>query len=205
MRPELAPPARDDGQPSTRLRRTRSPIETALASLAVHDPEALMREAQQHAGRDALTGAWQRTPGLHELGRAVDRAHRTLEPLVVVFADVDRLKSINDTSGHAAGDHALASTGAALLGALRSYDLVLRYGGDEFICALPHAGTAQAESRMRHVAALLHVDAPGTQLSSGFALLRPHQSAAEVVAAADQDMYARRRLARATAQARQPT
>ena len=199
MRSDLAPSANDS--PIITLAGPRSPVENAVASLALHDPEALdalMRETQQHACRDALTGAWDRTPGLDQLSRAVDRAHRTLEPLVVVFVDLDRLKTINDTLGHAAGDHALRATGVALLRALRSYDLVLRYGGDEFVCALPHAGTAQAENRMRHVAAILDAASPGTRLSAGFAELEAGQAAADVVRAADQDMYARRRLARAS-------
>ena len=181
------------------LNRPRSPMETAVASLALHEPEALaalIQQAQQHACRDSLTGAWERTPGLDQLSRAVDRAHRTLEPLVVVFADLDHLKKINDKRGHAAGDRALRATGAALLSALRSYDLVLRYGGDEFVCALPHAGRAQAEGRMRHVAAVLDAASPGARLSSGFAVLEPGQSADDVVQTADQDMYARRRTAR---------
>lgn len=189
------------------LDRARSPVETAVASLALHEPEALdalVRQMQQHAGRDELTGAWERTPGLDQLRRAVDRAHRTLEPLVVVFADLDHLKGINDGAGHAAGDHALRSAGMALLGTLRSYDLVLRYGGDEFVCALPHIGAAQAENRMQHVAAVLRAACPGTSLSSGFAVLQPGQSADDVVRTADQDMYARRGTARAVDRAELP-
>ena len=177
-----------------------SALEVAVASLAQHEPDALaelMRQTRLHSGRDALTGAWERGAGMDQLHRAVDRAHRTGEPLVVVFVDLDHLKQMNDGGGHAIGDLALRATADALLRGLRSYDLVLRYGGDEFVCALPHAGVAQAESRLCQVARLLDDACPGARLSAGFALLQPDQSADDVVQDADQDMYARRRVLRA--------
>src|SRR4051794_12494598 len=87
--------------------------------------------------RDTLTGTLQREVGRDQLGREVDRAHRMKEPMAVAFVDVDQLKRINDERGHAAGDEALRAVGNALRTALRSYDIVMRYGGDEFVCALP--------------------------------------------------------------------
>jgi predicted signal transduction protein with EAL and GGDEF domain len=59
------------------------------------------------------------------------------EGLVVAFVDVDGLKRVNDTEGHLAGDALLIAVADSLRACLRSYDLVMRFGGDEFVCALP--------------------------------------------------------------------
>ena len=179
---------------------TISAAERAIAALSQHAPDVLrelLRESQQRGGRDLLTGAWERAAGLDQLRRAVDRAHRTQEPLVVIFADVDYLKAINDTQGHAAGDAALRAIGAALRSTLRSYDLTVRLGGDELLAALPHAGLQQAENRMVAVATLLQAATPPVSLSCGYATLQIGQSADDVIAAADADMYSRRREVRA--------
>jgi GGDEF domain-containing protein len=82
------------------------------------------------ASIDELTGAHRRAAGVVELEREVARASRTKRPFVLAFIDVDDLKAINDSHGHAAGDRLLRQIGESLRAHLRSYDLLVRYGGD---------------------------------------------------------------------------
>ena len=148
------------------------------------------------AYRDQLTGALLRTAGSEQLGQAADRAHRTGEPLVVAFLDVDNLKTVNDRDGHGAGDALLRAVGTALGAGLRSYDIVVRYGGDEFVCALPGSGLTEATSRFRHVQQLLVEAMSGASVSVGLAALEKDESVVEAIARADREMYRARRLAR---------
>jgi diguanylate cyclase (GGDEF)-like protein len=123
----------------------------------------------------------------------VARAHRTGEALVVAFVDVDHLKWVNDEHGHVAGDDLLRAVGAALREGLRSYDMVVRYGGDEFVCGLPDVGLTEAERRFTDVANLLSAEYPEASLSIGIAELQHGETGAEVIDRADQEMYNRRR------------
>src|SRR4051812_6283569 len=116
---------------------------------------ARARRMLASALQDDLTGAYTRGPGREQLAHAVERAHRIGEPLVVVFLDADHLKIRNDEHGHAAGDELLREIGNALRASLRSYDIVVRYGGDEFVCAMSGIRVTDARRRLRGVAAAL--------------------------------------------------
>jgi diguanylate cyclase (GGDEF)-like protein len=96
------------------------------------------RRALEHqATKDFLTKAWNRNAGMEILEREFSRARRESAPLVIALADIDHFKHINDTYGHVAGDAALRETAARLHDAIRSYDTVVRYGGEEFLLILP--------------------------------------------------------------------
>jgi two-component system cell cycle response regulator len=103
-------------------------------------------EAARHAAElralaltDELTGAHNRR-GFRLLADRLCRAqHRSSEPLMLVAVDLDRLKQINDQSGHAAGDRALQMVASALVSTFRGSDVIGRMGGDEFLCLLPSA------------------------------------------------------------------
>lgn len=82
----------------------------------------------ENAAVDALTGMYLRGTGLFELNHQIARARRGCQPLVVVFVDVDHLKTFNDSGGHAAGDRMLVAVATALRSNLRPYDLIIRYG-----------------------------------------------------------------------------
>lgn len=89
------------------------------------------------AYHDALTGLPNRALMMDRLGQAIEQAHRHRDMLAVLFFDVDRFKTINDTLGHQAGDFLLKQAGTCLSKVLREQDTVARVGGDEFLILLP--------------------------------------------------------------------
>lgn len=145
------------------------------------------------AYRDALTGALSREAGYDQLDHVVARAHRADEPVVFAFLDVDRLKQVNDTSGHAAGDVLLRAVGDSLRRGLRSYDVIVRYGGDEFVCALLDLQVEAAARRFGDIRMELARAITGATFSVGLVQLRATELLDEVVARADRAMYAGRR------------
>ncbi|GGY03103.1 GGDEF domain-containing protein [Pseudoduganella dura] len=110
---------------------------------------------QQLADRDPLTGCYNRRvlqKGL--LDAELARARRYGTALSVILGDIDHFKRINDTHGHAAGDHVLSDFGGLLLAMTReTVDSVVRYGGEEFLIVLPETDLAGAHAlaeRIRH-------------------------------------------------------
>ncbi len=96
---------------------------------------------------DDLTGAYRREMGRLALSHEIDRARRGDGRFVVAFVNLDELKSINDLNGHAAGDAALKAVVGALRASLRSFDPILRYGGDEFVAGMGGIDLDDAERR----------------------------------------------------------
>jgi diguanylate cyclase (GGDEF)-like protein len=88
---------------------------------------------------DPLTGLPNRRDLERRLREEIDRSDRASEPLGCLILDVDRFKLVNDEYGHAAGDAVLAEVASALQASLRSFDVVGRFGGDEFVALLPGA------------------------------------------------------------------
>lgn len=144
---------------------------------------------------DGLTGVHRREPGMLELARDVNKAQRTDSSFVLAFMDVDGLKTLNDSEGHAAGDQLLRHVVDTTRGAVREYDLILRYGGDEFLCGLLDLGLAEAQRRFEMVNASLAVTR-GAHVTVGLAELAQGESLEELVARADAVMYAQRELRR---------
>jgi two-component system cell cycle response regulator len=96
------------------------------------------REAlRDQAWKDTLTGLWNRGTVLGLLRKEVARASRSQSPFAVAMIDVDHFKTINDTYGHAAGDAVLRGAAHRLRSAMRTYDILGRYGGDEFLAVVP--------------------------------------------------------------------
>lgn len=140
---------------------------------------------------DALTGAYRRDAGTLELERETARARRTKHSLVIAFVDVDSLKATNDSHGHAAGDQLLRRTVDSMRKHLRSYDLIVRYGGDEFVCAFVDLGMQMAAQRFEAI----NADLAGTNHGSitfGLAELKPEDSLADLIARADEALYRER-------------
>ena len=123
------------------------------------------------------------------LGHEVDRARRGDGRLVCAFVDVDDLKRVNDREGHAAGDRVLQALVSIMRTNLRSFDPIVRYGGDEFVCALGAADVADAERRFALINRSLHA-AVGTGISVGLAALAGGETFDDVLARADAALLA---------------
>ena len=105
--------------------------------LDITDRKRTEQEVEYQAYHDALTGLPNRLLFLDRLTVALTQARRRQQPLAVVFLDLDDLKVVNDTLGHAAGDQLLQMVAERLTSCLRQEDTVGRIGGDEFTLLLP--------------------------------------------------------------------
>jgi diguanylate cyclase (GGDEF)-like protein len=153
------------------------------------------QEARERAGTDELTGARRRGVGLEELENEIKRARRESNGrLVAAFVDVDGLKAVNDTGGHSAGDALLRHIAGGFRRHMRSYDLLVRVGGDEFLCALPNVTLGEAHERFDRLRADLARS--GNSFSIGYAELRDDDSADDFVDRADSALLATRRTSR---------
>lgn len=113
---------------------------------------------------DPLTGLHNRRYALPCLDRMVEAAMRTDRPLAVMVADLDYFKRVNDTLGHAAGDHVLRKVAGLLGENLREHDLIARIGGEEFLIALPETNRAQARRMAGQLCRLVRrsgIEVPG--------------------------------------------
>ncbi len=156
---------------------------------AAHDRRQAALDRKQ-AGTDELTGARRRGVGLEDLEREMKRAWREGTSLVVAFADVDALKAVNDTHGHAAGDDVLRAMAERLRTRMRSYDLLVRMGGDEFLCALPNITVPEARARFRDLTGRAGA---GNSVSFGFSELLDDDTPDDLVRRADADLLDSRR------------
>jgi diguanylate cyclase (GGDEF)-like protein len=111
----------------------------------------LLAEAEMQSMTDALTGLYNRRSMDQLLQREVALAERHTHALSLVMIDLDHFKEINDTHGHAAGDHMLRAFADCVRITLRKTDLAFRYGGDEFVIALPQTPLAQAQQVVQKV------------------------------------------------------
>ncbi|MBI4354695.1 MAG: GGDEF domain-containing protein [Candidatus Omnitrophica bacterium] len=163
-----------------------------------------MERLRQLATTDELTGLWNRRAFLERWEFEYTRAKRYERPLGCLLIDVDGFKLINDTAGHPMGDVVLKRVAQALTESLRQSDVLARFGGDEFIAALPETSVAQASlvaDKLRHLAIRgpweRTPDLGPIRLSVGVGFLQPHLTAEQVIQRADAEMYASRRTRQA--------
>jgi len=102
------------------------------------------RSLREQASHDALTGLWNRRAILNIFRNELDRAKREDISIAVIMADLDKFKSINDTYGHQAGDIVLREASQRMRTVTRPYDMVGRYGGEEFIVIVPRCDSTFA-------------------------------------------------------------
>tara|TARA_R110000751_G_scaffold74819_3_gene151116 strand:+ start:9895 stop:11034 length:1140 start_codon:yes stop_codon:yes gene_type:complete len=105
----------------------------------------------QQIAQDPLTGAYSRGFGSEMLFLGFEGARRNCRPFSVAFVDLDNFKQVNDQFGHDRGDRILANSGENLIAGLRRGDVVVRWGGEEFLVLLPGLNVAQAREVMRRV------------------------------------------------------
>ncbi|WP_432482891.1 GGDEF domain-containing protein [Kineococcus esterisolvens] len=159
-----------------------------LAGEAAHAVERadLMTRLERAAEHDALTGLPNRRRWDEVAASEVARAARTGAPLTFALLDLDLFKRYNDTLGHLAGDELLRDFAAAAAAQLREVDTLARWGGEEFVLALPGCdalGAVAVADRIRAV--VPH----GQSCTVGVAQWVPGWSPAQVLAAADAAMY----------------
>ena len=119
-------------------------------------------EYRFQATHDALTGLWNRGAILDILKRELLRAQREGTSVGVIMADLDHFKNINDTYGHLAGDAVLRESAQRINGAIRTYDSVGRYGGEEFLIVLSGSNevTVKQAERIRALVGAEPVSTP---------------------------------------------
>jgi diguanylate cyclase (GGDEF)-like protein len=169
----------DDAEITVALERLRNLVDhwQALASAAETDD---------------LTGALRRGAGLGAVKRELDRSRRhPLIALSILFLDVDKLKVVNDQQGHAAGDALLRGVVTAIRKRLRSYDLIVRYGGDEFVCCLSGVDMTRAQALALDIQRAVKLTTTST-VSIGIATLNGEDDVESLIARADADLYKRR-------------
>ncbi|MFC1628868.1 GGDEF domain-containing protein [Gemmatimonadota bacterium] len=178
----------------------------------IHD---IMRldELKQIANTDELTGMYSRRAILALLDDEFQKARRFGFPLSVAMVDLDQFKAVNDTYSHLAGDVVLREVARVLQTRLRKFDVLGRYGGDEFLCVLPGTGVTGAMSTGERVRSRVNelqfeIIAPdklrvletgtstdsetlGSTISVGVATLHPGiQAPLDLVQEADAALYA---------------
>jgi diguanylate cyclase (GGDEF)-like protein len=164
--------------------------------------EAILRIMANH---DQLTGLFNRYYLLETLGRELSRARRLQVPVTVAILDIDHFKDYNDNFGHAAGDEVLRTTAAMLKDAVRSTDIVCRYGGEEFLIVFLDSTAATAVPRLGQICHEVRQRAyqyqgsamPGVTLSVGIAEFPQHGRTVDaLIRAADRVLYAAKKAGR---------
>jgi diguanylate cyclase (GGDEF)-like protein len=202
VRSSLAVPMHWDGEP-----RGAIAVGHLQSVLVTHDDLALLeafadlaaaacRNASAHAGlvlaarTDGLTGCLNHAAMHDALRRELERCRRTGHSLSLSIVDLDDFKRVNESEGHLAGDEVLRRVGHALRQAVRSYDLVARYGGDEFAIVAIDAGELEAaevsDRAIEGIArAVARVDRSAGGATAGVAEWEAGETATALIARAD--------------------
>ncbi|MEV4112975.1 GGDEF domain-containing protein [Nonomuraea sp. NPDC049695] len=176
----------------------------ALPPVVLLQRSLLHAQLQAAARTDAKTGllnaaAWQR-----EADTEIVRARRTGGTLAVLIIDIDHFKRVNDAHGHLVGDQVLVGVASTLRTQLRDYDVVGRFGGEEFVVLLPGADGREARqvaerlrARIGHMAIPVDDNLIRVTISAGVALMSIHgDDLIDLLAAADLALYRAKELGR---------
>jgi two-component system, cell cycle response regulator len=169
-----------------------------------HEELVWAREALKfEASHDALLRLWNRRAILDLLSTELSRAKRLQTSLCIFFADLDFFKAVNDSHGHLVGDVVLRSAAERMSGAVREYDHVGRYGGEEFLAVLPNctaeAGRVVAERVRQHIGDKPIATAPMQMeitVSIGVSQWHPGQEIRDLIHRADLALYRAKRNGR---------
>jgi diguanylate cyclase (GGDEF)-like protein/PAS domain S-box-containing protein len=148
--------------------------------------EELLGQVQEMARHDQLTGLSNRRALEEQLPRAMARARRNRSPLCVAILDIDHFKEYNDSHGHLAGDEVLRACAKAWDSALRGEDMIVRFGGEEFLVLLPDTPTEQATEIVERLRSKTPM---GQTCSAGLACWDFAESIDDLLGRADKALY----------------
>ncbi|HTW02024.1 MAG TPA: EAL domain-containing protein [Streptosporangiaceae bacterium] len=176
-----------DGQPSGAV----------IAFRDITERKAFEDELHHHAFYDSLTGLANRRLLVERLDDAVRRSALDRKTHALIFIDVDRFKTINDSLGHVTGDEFLVAIARSMKGVVRGQDLLARFGGDEFVVLLEDvAGPDEAVVAARRICSAVEqpMALPGgyelvATVSVGIAMTDPGKATDDVLRDADVAMY----------------
>ena len=158
--------------------------------------ETRVEELDHEAHRDSLVPVANRRGLVRQLDLLIARHERHGTPAALLFVDVDGLKNLNDSFGHAAGDAALIFLAALMARSVRQTDQVARLGGDEFAILLDHAEEADAMDTARRLvdavadSDFIHLGQPlPLSVAIGLTMIEQGDTAQAVLDRADQAMY----------------
>ena len=149
------------------------------------DERDRLQSELESAQLDELTGFYMRGLGKAMLQREIDRSRRADGRLVLAYIDVDGLKQVNDEHGHDAGDRLLVDVADAIRSRLRSYDPVVRMGGDEFACVVSESDLDVGRSVIKAIRRALAERQPDASITVGLAALEADDSLETLCARAD--------------------
>jgi diguanylate cyclase (GGDEF)-like protein len=173
------------------LEQLRADLGLAVNNALAHD------RLERLAAVDPLTEAYNRRFGLARLREEFSRAVRAENPLGILMVDLDHFKAVNDTYGHLVGDRVLRAVAGACRRVVREGDVLIRYGGEEFLVLLPGAGPDDVRhvgERIRRAVAETSVEdgdqRVGVTVSLGGATFRDSSDSTDsLIALADRALY----------------
>ena len=175
----------------SRVRQSHDELERVNTQL-----QAALERSNELASYDQLTGALNRRAFLERVLEQKAAMQRHGRPAALVLVDLDRFKEVNDTHGHAVGDHVLAHCAAVLRGQMRASDVFARWGGEEFIALLPDTSVTEAHAiaeRYRVALSMTHTEGwpDGLTMTASFGIADLIDTASfhEALSAADGALY----------------
>lgn len=182
---------RADGAGDERIAVQQAALDRAQAAADRLRAAMDRRQAAIYQARpdtDELTGALRRDVGIWRVIEEVERARRCDTALTVAFVKIDDLGNVNEAQGRPAGDTLLQAVGWSLQAGLRVYDLVIRFGGGQFVCGLPGAGCDHAKMRFTEISLDLRQRAADELVSVGYAELEEGDTASSLIKRAEADI-----------------
>jgi len=169
-------------------------IPESVARAAAVSPSSELDSLERLASADPLTGLANRRGGERDISAEISRARRQTTPLSCLLLDIDHFKMVNDTSGHQAGDYVLREISELLRRTVRAYDILVRWGGEEFLVVLPGVTPEQARKlaeRLRLAVEQMPLSGiDGVTASIGVSALGKDYSFDAMFAEADRRLYA---------------